>query len=192
MRSIESIRRKRKKYRARKKLIFHQCTSNFGNKIIKSVTSINQDDQPSEASSDLYRGIGSDRWDPMLDEAARARQRKREVEEEKEKLYGSFEDPETSFPDGDRKLKLPASLSGIDRVSVTSQLQDMRSREKDALFTARFYRDRCTELLQHCRELENEKEKVRFFWRNKVLEGQSRAGRMVNLAINKQLRTEKS
>lgn len=147
----------------------------------------NECDQPSEASSDLYRGIGSARWDSMLDEAARMRQAMREVVEDKTKMYGSYEDVEPSFPDGDEQLELPQSLSGIDRVIVTSQLKDMRAREKGALFKARFFRNKCTELHQRCRALQTEKEEVRFFWRNKLLEGQSRAGRMVNLSINKKI-----
>ena len=67
-------------------------------------------------------------------------------------------------------------------VSVSSQLQEMLKKENHALFHARFYRDRCTELEQRCRELKNEKEGVRYFWRNKVLESQSRGGKILMIA----------
>jgi len=81
--------------------------------------------------------------------------------------YGDFCDKELSSSDDPCNLTIPKSLSGIDRVVVTSQLVDMLNKENNALFYARFYRDRCTELEQHCRQLENEKEGVRYFWRIK-------------------------
>ena len=79
---------------------------------------------------------------------------------------------------------LPKSLSGIDRVSVSSQLQEMLKKENHALFHARFYRDSCTELEQRCRQLKNEKEGVRYFWQNKVtvLESQSRGDKILMMA----------
>ena len=88
--------------------------------------------------------------------------------------YGGFHDEELGFSDDNLNFTLPKSLSGIDRVSVSSQLQEMLKKENHALFHARFYRDSCTELEQRCRQLKNEKEGVRYFWQNKVLESQSR------------------
>ena len=142
------------------------------------------EDACTEASSDLYRGLGSAGWDPLLDEAARERQRKKKDDEEKHEMYGSFEDTEHCFPDDDQQLKLPSSLTGIDRVEVTSQLQERRKKENDALLAARVYRDKCTHLQQQCRQLKTEKEAIRYFWRNKLLEGHSRGGRLVSMAIN--------
>lgn len=52
------------------------------------------------------------------------------------------------------------------------------------LFQARFFRDRCEQLNQKIRQLETEKEGVRYFWRNKVLEGNTRAGEILKRAIN--------
>ena len=64
-----------------------------------------------------------------------------------------------------------------------SEMNDMLQSENTALQTARLYCDRCTELKQRIRELETE-EGVRCFWRNKLLEGQSRGRNMVKLSLN--------
>ena len=74
-------------------------------------------------------------------------------------------------------------LSVHDRVEVTYQMKELIHRQKDAEFHAKFFRDRCEQLNQKIRQLETEKEGVRYFWRNKVLEGNTRAGEILKLAI---------
>ena len=148
-----------------------------------SSTSVTLDhDQSNTSMSTWSRGPGSGRWDILLDEAERFRlylSKKKAVLNDK---YGGFHDEELSFPDDNLNFTLPESLSGIDRVSVSSQLQEMLKKENHTLFHGRFYRDRCTELEQRCRELKNEKEGVRYFWQNKVLESQSRGGKILMMA----------
>ena len=115
----------------------------------------------------------------------RSQQRKTELLKQR---YGDFKDESPPFPTDERKIKLPSSLEGIDRVDVNAQIQSILKKENNALFQARFYRNRCAELKKRIRELEDEKEGVRYFWRNQILEGQSRAGKMLKLATNKQNR----
>ena len=100
--------------------------------------------------------------------------------------YGDFKDESPSFPTDERKIKLPSSLEGIDRVDVNAQIQSILEKENKALFQVRFYRNRCAELNKRIRELEDEEEGVRYFWRNQVLEGQSHAGKILKLATNQQ------
>lgn len=128
------------------------------------------------------RSPGSDRWDILLDEAERFRENLSKKETVLKAKYSGYHDEELSFPDDNHKFTLPESLCGIDRVAVSSQLHEMLKNENHAILHARLYRDRCTELKQRCRQLENEKEAVRYFWRNKVLESQSRGGKMLMLA----------
>ena len=78
-------------------------------------------------------------------------------------------------------------IAGIYKCS-RQKIQSILKKENNALFQARFYRNRCAELKKRIRELEYEKEGVRYFWRNQILEGQSRAGKMLKLATNKQNR----
>lgn len=94
-------------------------------------------------------------------------------------------DKSPCFPNDERKVTLPDTLSGIDRVELSAQISDVIKKENEALSQARFYRDWCVELQKRIRELENEKEGIRFFWRNQIVEGQSRAGRMLKLAANR-------
>ena len=89
-----------------------------------------------------------------------------------------------SFPSDQRTLEIPTNMDRFDRISVMAQMQDMLARENTALQSARIYRDRCTDKKYIIRELEEEKEVVRYFWRNKVFEGNSRGGKMVMMAIN--------
>jgi hypothetical protein len=137
----------------------------------------------SSTSSDWSRGPGSDRWDILLDEAERFRQQQSIKRAELDQAYGTFRDESPCFPDDRRHLTIPKNINGIDRVFITEQLKDMLKQENKALFYARFYRDRCSDLEHRCRQLENEKEGVRHFWRNKVVESQSRSGKMLLMAI---------
>ena len=78
-------------------------------------------DQFNTSMSTWSRGPGSDQWDILLDEAERFRlylSKKKAVLNDK---YGGFLD-ELSFPDDNLNFTLPESLSGIDRVSASSQL----------------------------------------------------------------------
>ena len=117
-----------------------------------------------------------------------------------EVLYGDYIDNEPHFPrlDQDPKLDLPSYIEPMDKISIRSKLLEMYSKAENAKELARNYRDRCGELkaeiikmkaqkLQLQAQALEEKQKVRHFWRNEILEGQSRSGRMVRnaLKINK-------
>ena len=76
-------------------------------------------DQSNTSMSTWSRGPGSDRRDILLDEAERFRlylSKKKAVLNDK---YGGFRDEELN---DNLNFTLPESLSGIDRVSVSSQL----------------------------------------------------------------------
>ena len=83
--------------------------------------------------------------------------------------------------------KLGIHITGIDRVAITSAIQEERQRTKKALERARFYRDLAERIKAKKREEVNELnhkiELVRNYWRNKVYEGSSRAGRLVQKAL---------
>ena len=139
-------------------------------------------DESNTSVSTWSRGPGSDQWDTLLDEVERFREHLSKKEAALKDKYGGFDDKELSFSDDTLNFTLPESLCGIDRVAVASRLQEMLKKENHAILHARSYRDRCTELEQRCRQLQNEKEGVRYFWRNKVLESQSRGGKMLMMA----------
>lgn len=108
-----------------------------------------------------------------------------EKEAELKKKYGAYVDSEICLLNG-KMPKLPGSLSDIQRVEVVALVKDLCERENKATRNARLYRDKCTQLKHRCRELEEEKEGVRYFWRNQIMEGQSRSGMLVKLAVSGQ------
>lgn len=124
--------------------------------------------------------------DILLEEAERARESKAEKEEALRQRYSTFEDEEPSFPNDNRIL--PDTITDIDKVAIRCQMLELLERENTALQSARIYRDECTRLKQRCRELETEKEGIRYFWRNKVFEGQSRGGYLLRLACQKSMK----
>ena len=77
---------------------------------------------------------------------------------------------------------MPTSFSGINRVAVVSQMNEMRKQENKALQAAHLLWVECVRLRQCVREKENEIEAVRYYWRNRVLESQTRSGRILKLA----------
>ena len=138
-----------------------------------------------------YSFPGDHRFDESDREAACLRSMTAQKQANLDSKYSDYRDVSPCFIEDKRTLQIPAHLDRLDRITITSQMDDMRRRENTALQSARLYRDRCTELKQHIRKLETEKEAVRYFWRNKVLEGQSRAGKIVKLSIDNRLLCDK-
>ena len=124
-------------------------------------------------------------WDILSLDDQEIIRKEHNKEEEDARRYSSFVDEQPFFCDDKRKLHMPTSLSGIDRVAVVSQMNEMREKENKALQAARLLRDECARLRQCVREKENEIEAVRYYWRNTVLESQTRSGRILKLALDK-------
>ena len=93
--------------------------------------------------------------------------------------YSTFIDTEPASPFNPTKFDILNTVEGVDRLLIKSKMSNLVYNERKALEQAVIFRDKCTELEQKCRELQTEKEAVRYFWRNKLVEGQSRAARMV-------------
>lgn len=127
---------------------------------------------------------GKDRFDTLKFQDENSRLLKEEKLAQLQKQYGSFCDASPCFPSDDQKIKLPECLMGIERVEIKAKIDELLKKENNALFQARFFRNRCSELEEQVRKLETEKEGIRFFWRNQVLEGQSRAGKILKLATS--------
>ena len=185
-RSIQSNREKKKRYRANRKLRKTNYTDSATGQTMTCESEQESSFMKSETCSESTSfHPGSDRWDALMDQAENSRILEENKRIELENRYGHFVDESPSFPSDERKVILPDSLSGIDRVEIGVQINDILKKENEALSQARFYRNWCANLQQRIRELENEKEGIRFFWRNQIVEGQSRAGRMLKLAANR-------
>jgi len=89
----------------------------------------------------------------------------------------------------DTSINLPYYMSTADRLHVNLNFVKARDKEEQAKSVARQYRDRCTKLMTQVAELQleqaklkaafsNEKNVICSFWRDQILEGQSRSGRI--------------
>ena len=120
----------------------------------------------------------------MLDEQANEiRQSQLSKEAELALKYSTYVDPEPAIVFSPTKPDIPQSITGVDRVLVTSKINNIMYKEKRAVEQARIYRDKCTQLQTKCRRLEDEKESIRYFWRNKILEGETRAAKMLRMSL---------
>ena len=87
-------------------------------------------------------------------------------------IYSTFVDSEPAFVFNPTELSIPESL-------VETKMKNVLYKEKKALL----FQNKCTRLEKKYRELENEKEAVRYFWRNTLVEGQNRAARMLKKCL---------
>ena len=113
-------------------------------------------------------------------------------------LYGEYNDHEPCFPPSDNKhveIELHTNLCAMDKIALKSKLMEIKSSEERAKVLARYYRDRCADLktkvvqlnsekLQIKLQSTHEKNQIRYFWRNKIIEGQSRSGRILRNGLN--------
>lgn len=92
------------------------------------------------------------------------------------------------------ELDLPSYIEPLDKISISSKVLELHTMVGSAREPACHYRDRCSELKIQVMQAKaqnaqiqaqalDEKQKVRFFWRNQVLEGKSRSGRIVRNAL---------
>ena len=94
-------------------------------------------------------------------------------------------------------IHLPDYMTTGDRVHVSANFEKAtcRCNEEQAKSIARLYRDRCTNLTTQVAQLQleqaklkaaftDEKNQIRSFWRDMVLEGKSRSGRMLKLGLH--------
>ena len=105
--------------------------------------------------------------------------------------YKEFVDTEPCFPPcTDVIIELPKNLTPVDKTFVRSKVLELKLNEEKAKEVACYYRDRCSELKARILEVQkeqieykvqaiHEKNQIRYFWKNKILEGQSRSGKMV-------------
>ena len=118
-------------------------------------------------------------WVHLENEAAAIRHKQDVKKAELSEKHSAFVDTEPAFPFNPTRFDIPNTVSGLDRLLIKTKMNNLVYNERKALEQAILFRDKCTELEQKCRHLETEKEAVRYFWRNKLVEGQSRAARMV-------------
>lgn len=135
-------------------------------------------------------------WDTFeKEEEMRAHDKK--IEKQMESTYGEYIDAQPCFPPSYTvsKIQLPNYLDNIDKIDIKAKMTELEMSRESAKEIARHYRDRCSELQIKVKKLESknltiqaqglrEKQQVRHFWRNQILEGQSRSGRILKMALS--------
>jgi len=119
-----------------------------------------------------------------------------ENEEKAESLYGGYTDMDPCFPRIYQtcNLDLPTYIEPLDKISIRSKFLGMHSKLECVKELARNYRDKCKELKIEVIQMKAQKvklqaealeqtQKTRYFWRNQILEGTSRSGRIVRNAL---------
>lgn len=125
-------------------------------------------------------------------EAEEIRQYQKRKELLKKCKYGSFVDDATGLTASNGSL-CPISILNklpiLERVAVKKYIDELHTKEKKAVFIAQSFRDQYEHLrkkaIENATKAHAEKEGVRYFWRNQLLEGCSRSGKMVNMALMK-------
>ena len=83
--------------------------------------------------------------------------------------------------------KVIKKLSPVDRITIRRYVGDLKDKERQAINLAGLYRTQNAKLKQMCLDLRSnafkEREGVRYFWRQQILEGSLRSGRMVRAAV---------
>lgn len=98
--------------------------------------------------------------------------------------------PSVAIPDADHeksqalRSKLPLSnLTGVESVCVISYIQESQDKATKALRLAQYYRNIAENMRSEKLKQSETVKLVRNFWRNKIYEGSSRAGKMVQKAL---------
>ena len=83
----------------------------------------------------------------------------------------------------------------MDKIALKFKVMELKSSEERVKELARYYRDRCTDLktkvallntkkLQIKLQATHQKNQIRYFWWNKIIEGQSRSGKILRKNLN--------
>lgn len=90
------------------------------------------------------------------------------------------------FEDQKKNIVLPDSIQNSDREHILSHISSLQCSRKQARLRCQMLLRKCDILEKRCWQLKEEKELVRYFWKNKVLEGQTRGGRILMTALRSQ------
>ena len=119
-----------------------------------------------------------------------------ENEEKDKSLYDGYIDMDPCLPREYRScgLDLPEYMKPLDKISINSKFLELHYKIEGIKEIARNYRDKCKELKIDVARIEAknaqieadalvQKQKTRYFWRNQILEGSTRSGRIVRNAL---------
>ena len=198
-RTAESKKEKRKRYRIRKKAQYKVMLSathmdellqkNLCKRWAQREKHSNEVERIEEAETLLMDHLEKKQMEERMLEKQREQQEKEEHNSEVQRKYRVLAQ-EALYSETD-SLLLPdiSALSNADEIPVKTADSSVKQALKDALCQVQSYRNLAERLQREKRELKHQMEEktevVVDFWRNKLLEGSSRAGKMVKCALQK-------
>jgi len=204
---LETIRKKRKTFRNKKKQIQRERKKEYfchDTELIpiadKRNACIYEEGHRETGCHCHFLEVEESEIDYPLDNFAEEEEEMREVQKQKEEklksLYGEYVDTQPCFPPADdvSEVQLPSYLQVMDKIDIKGKMFKLQSSRERAKEIARHYRDLCGNLQIRIKDMEakilslqakglREKQRVRYFWRNEVLEEQSRSGKILRNAI---------
>jgi len=102
---------------------------------------------------------------------------------------------EPCFPPDESEIHLPHYLTLEDQIHLKARMLEFKSQQERAKRIAQQYRDKCSylktkllekdaEMMQAELDAARAKTRIRQFWRDHIIEGQSRSGRIVRTSLN--------
>ena len=125
-------------------------------------------------------------WEVLNRESQKLRTEETVKAIEMNNQYGHYVDTEPAFLSKKRKIAVPKCITGIERVKLEADLRHIVYDESKAIRQAQIYRDKCATLERCCEDLKKETQAVRYFWRNQLMEGQSRSAKILGNALGLQ------
>ena len=197
---------KRRRYRERKKQklksSFH-CDKPYKVDIDKAICIYKEGHEETGChchTLEIEESEPDNRWQTFEKEKEEMREKDKCIEKTLEDAYGEYVDLEPSFPPCHElsTVQLPSYLHVMDRVSIKAKMLELKAACENAKEIASHYRDRCSELKIQLQEQQaktlhvysqglRDKQKVRQFWRNEILEEKSRSGKILKSALVKKV-----
>jgi len=139
------------------------------------------------------------RWDDIITKEKEIQDQMKRRADNLEQHFGDYVDTQPCFPPSREvsNIQIPQYIDMADRISIKSKMYELEASREQAKELACFYRDRFYESKVKIKELETKNsqievnhlrqtQKVRYFWRNQVLEEGSRSGRILKMGLTKQ------
>ena len=138
------------------------------------------------------------RWDGIIRKEQEIAHKVKRKAYNLEQRFGDYVDTQPRFPPCSEvaEIQILHYIDVADRISIKAKMYELEASREQAKEVACYYRDRLYESKVMIKELETknseieaehlrQNQKVRYFWRNQVLEEGSRNGKILKMALTK-------
>lgn len=90
-----------------------------------------------------------------------------------------YEEQALEYFENQKMITLPDNMDSAEKKRILSHISDIQCSKKRVYLRSQMLARKCDILERQCVQLRKEKELVRCFWKNKVLDGHTRAGQIL-------------